>query len=582
MFLRLFPVAFALICCHAAYSNPIESLKNQLNSITLKEQLKVIVDLPFDDVVNNSQQIIPLLHHYESLANKNGEYSSLAKIYINLSLAYYYRGKYDENLKYGLKAINLLDSLGDFRNLGTMYGELGYQMKRRDLAKSFELMRKGIAVLEEVGEIEPLAKIYDNYGVLHEMSNKLDSATLFYRKALAFKKQMNDSLGIPFSLNNIFSVKMLQNDYDSAKWYLDKSTYIREKRNDLLGLAENYEYYSQLFAIIGDLKMAIEYNQKALEIAKSNSYTFLKQVIYHDLAVNYEKINDYPKALQYHKLYKQYHDSLINLETNKTIADLQVQYETAEKEKELVIRNQQLMRERNIKTSIAIIAIILIVSIGVYSRNRLIINKRNEKIHVQNALIEGEQAERNRLALELHDGIANDLSSVILHLSNTNTSDDFKSKGLEKLRETHQSVRKLSHTLMPRSLREKGLGDALNELSVNFGSEKLKISVQILGMDERLSTFIEFNIYRIVQEALNNILKHSKASDVLIECNQVDGKLLVCIEDNGVGFCPDVVSEKGIGLQNITNRAKMMNGNVHIRSTPDEGTAIEVSVPIRE
>lgn len=562
--------------------SPIDSVLNTLKDLPLVKQIEYIDNLTFNQVVSNSSKVIPMLHEYEKKTLESGNFSSLAKIYINLSLAYYYRGKYDENLKYGLKAINLYDSLGDLRNLGTMYGELGYQMKRRDLAKAYELMRKGIAVLEDLGEIEPLAKIYDNYGVLHEMSSNLDSATLFYRKALVYKKQMNDSLGIPYSLNNIFSVKMLQNDYDSAKWYLDKSTHIREKRNDLLGLAENYEYYSQLFATTGDTKKAIEYNLKALDIAKPNSYTFLKQVIYQDLAVNYEKIHDYPKALEYHKLYKQYHDSLINLETNKTIADLQIQYETAEKEKELVIKNQQLIRERNIKTFTAIIAVILIVSIAVYSRNQLIIGKRNEKIHVQNALIEGEQAERNRLALELHDGIANDLSSVILALNSPENSDGNRSIGLAKLKETHQNVRKLSHTLMPRSLREKGLSEALNELSLNFGSRELKISVQILGLEKRLSTFIEFNVYRIVQEAINNILKHSKATEVLIQCNQIDGKLLVCIEDNGVGFNPDDVSEKGIGLLNITNRAKMMNGNLHIRSAPDEGTAVEVSVPIKE
>jgi len=554
----------------------------KLKQLPVSQQLKYIEQLPFEVVVSNNHQIIPLLKSYERLAIENNKPIILAKIYLNLSLASYYRGIYDENLEYGLKAINLFDSLGDRRNLGTMYGELGYQMKRRDLAKGFELMRKGIVVLEERGEIEPLAKIYDNYGVLHEMSNLLDSALVFYRKALAFKRIMNDSVGMPYSLNNIFQLMMMNQSYDSALLYLNQSTRILENRNDGFVLAENYSYYGQLYSTLGNHKKAIEFNYKALNIAQEHNYTFLIQSLYHDLSVNFENQNDYAKALEYHKLYKQFQDSLINLETNKTIADLQIQYETAEKEKELATKNQQLEREKTIKTFIAIIAIILIFSMILFLRNKLLISKRNERISVQNALIEGEQSERNRLALELHDGIANDISSVILSFSNSDSANENSAKGLAKLKETHQNVRKLSHTLMPRSLREKGLGDALNELSINFGSEKLKISVQLLGLEERLSTFIEFRLYRIVQEALNNIIKHSKASEVLIECNCVEGKLLVCIEDNGVGFYHSDVSEKGIGLQNITNRAKMMNGNVHIRTAPDEGTAVEISVPIRE
>lgn len=582
MILRFAFLLLLSIITEAAITAPVDSVLIRLKDLPLVQQFECIDNLSFEQVVSNSDRVIPLLHEYETKTIESGKYNTLAKIYINLSLAYYYKGKYDENLKYGLKAIRLYDSLGDYRNLGTMYGELGYQMKRRDLAKGFELMRKGIVELEKLGEIEPLAKIYDNYGVLHEMSNRLDSAIFYYRKSLSFKKIMNDSVGIPYSLNNIFSVMLLKQNFDSAKWYLDQSTQIRSERKDEFGLAENLGYYGQLYSTLGDFSKAIEFNHKALDIAQKHSYTFLIQSLYHDLSVNFEHQKDFHKALQYHKLYKQFQDSLINLETNKTIADLQVQFETAEKEKELMIKNQQLVREKTIKTSIVIISVILILSTVLVFRNKLLINRRNERISIQNALIEGEQAERNRLALELHDGIANDISSVILSLSNSDGTNENSTKGLAKLKETHQNVRKLSHTLMPRSLQEKGLGDALNELSVNFGSERLKISVQILGLEERLSTFIEFNVYRIVQEALNNILKHSNASEVLIECNRIDGKLLVCIEDNGVGFNPSDAHEKGIGLQNITNRAKMMNGNVHIHSAPNEGTAVEISVPIRE
>jgi len=558
----------------------IDSTFIDVERMSLPEQFHFIEQMPFDLIVSNNQSIIPFLLKYEKLAIAHKRTTTLAKIYINLSLANYYKGKYDENIRYGLKAISLYDSLGDKWKLGTMYGELGYQMKRRDLPKAFELMQKGIKVLEDLGEAEPLAKIYDNYGVLHEMNNVTDSAFYFYRKALSIKKIMNDSLGIPFSLNNLFSLYMMRRNYDSALWYLNESTRIRTKRNDALGMAENYSYYGQLYSSLGNHSKSIEYNQKAIEIAKKHGYTFLMQSLFHDLSVSYEKQMNYDKALKYFKLYKQFQDSLINIETNKTIANLQVQFETAEKEKELVVKNQQLEREKSTKIYFAVISIILIISTFLFFRNKLLIAQRNERISVQNALIEGEQTERNRLALELHDGIANDLSAVILSLSNSKETSENGLKGIEKLRETHQSVRKLSHTLMPRSLREKGLSEALRELSSNFGTEQLSIEVQVLGMEKRVDNFLEFNIYRIVQEALNNILKHSQATRVLIECNRVVDTLLVNVEDNGVGFVNDETKREGLGLQNISNRVKMMNGNLNIRTAPNEGTVVEINVPI--
>jgi signal transduction histidine kinase len=577
----LISIIFTFCCIGVANATPFDTIQLKLQSLPLSQQIEYIQALPFDAVVSNSREIIPILHQFEAITKKQGKSGNLAKIYINLSLAYFYTGKYNENLFYGLKAIRLYDSLDDKRNLGTMYGELGYQMKRRDLTKAFGFMQKGIQILEKNKEIEPLAKIYDNYGVLHEINSNLDSAIYFYRKALLYKKIMNDSLGIPFSLNNIFSIKMATQQFDSAQWYLNKSTEIREKRDDRFGLAENYNYYARLHSAQADYNQSIKCNLMALEMAKKYNYAFLIQNLYQDLSVGYENLKMYDQALKYHKFFKQLQDSLINLETNKTIANLQVQFETAEKEKELLVKGKQLDREKNLKFSIAIVAVILLVSTILVFRNKLLVTKRNEKIRIQNALIEGEQTERNRLALELHDGIANDINAVIMSLSNQNEFPSGLQKGIDKLKNTHQTVRKLSHTLMPRSLKEKGLQAALNELTINFSSQNLSVVSQSVNLDGKLSQFIEFNIYRIAQETLNNIVKHSHATNVLIDCNVVDNMLMVSIEDNGIGFDSNKSLEnEGMGLKNISNRVKMLNGKIQIISAKNEGTTIEVQVPL--
>lgn len=565
----------------------VDSLKQKLSRLPAQEQFEVINNLSFDEVVGNCQKIIPILLQYESLVKDQKKPTYLARIYLNLSLANYYLGRYDENLKYGLKALALYDSLDNRMMVGTMYGELGYQMKQRNLPKAAEYMRHGISILERVNMPGPLAKIYDNYGVLKEMGNQLDSANFFYRKALSIKKELKDSVGIPYSLNNICMVFMLKHNYDSALFYLNISTTIRQFSNDNVGLSENYGYYGQIYSLMGRYDRAIESFNKSLDLAKKLNYTSLEKSVYSDLSEIYEKMNDYKNALFYQKLHKQLTDSLINIETNKAIANLQVQFETSEKEKALLQKTSQLRQQRIIKTSILISSLILLISVVVFFWNKILLIRRNEKIKVQNALIEGEQIERNRLALELHDSVANDLNGVILllrNIENIEAENGGKSinRSIEKLNETHQQVRKLSHTLMPRSLKEKGLNNAILDLANDFRSASFNIDVQILGLEERLIPFIEFNIFCIIQESLNNIVKHSKATNVFIECNRIDKTLFVTIEDNGVGFDTNSIGKtSGIGMQNLMNRVKMMEGTINMSSTIGQGTNIEVQVPLK-
>ncbi len=581
MFRFLLIPSLLLFISISAFSS-IDSLLSEIKHKPIGNQLEILANLPFDLIVSNSQRLIPVFHEHILVASRQRNTDLLAKLYINLSLVYYYRGKYDENLFYGLKAIQLLDSLKELSKLGTMYGELGYQTKRRDLAKAFELMRKGKRILEDIGENEPLAKIYDNYGVLHEINENYDSALFFYRKALYIKKEMQDSLGIPFSLNNIFSLYLITNRFDSAQWYLNQSTIIRQRRNDQHGLAENYTYQGDFFVQTEQYHKAIEFYKKALKLADQYGYTFLLQNLYKNISLAFELTENYIEALNYQKLHKQYHDSIVNIETNATIANLQIQFETAEKEKELALKNQELVRERATKSTIAVLSILLIVTILLFYRYKQLIARRNERIRIQNALIEGEQSERNRLALELHDGVANDLNSIIIAMSNDYLESNARvEKGIEKLRDAHQTVRKLSHTLMPRSLKDKGLIAAIEELVASFSSEKLIISFQNQGVGVALRNVIEFNVFRIIQESINNIIKHSKASHVLIDFNVIDGLLMLSIEDNGIGFRQSEVNDTNSwGISNISNRVKMLEGNLHIRSEPGGGTTIDIQIPL--
>jgi signal transduction histidine kinase len=577
----------------------IDSLQLLLSKLPLKNQLTHINGLSYNLIVSQSQKVIPILRKYESIATELNDKETLARIYDNLSLAYYYSGKYDENLKYGLKAIALYDSIGDKKKLGNMYGELGYQMKRRDLPKAFELMRRGKQILEDLKKIDPLSSLYNNYGVLHEMSYQLDSATFYYRMSLSAKRMLNDSLGIPYSLNNIAAVKQMQQQYDSALFYLHESTRIREIKNDAIGLAENYQQYGQVYAAKGNYSKSDEYFQMSLHLALKHGYVLLAQNLYKDLSKLHEEKGDYIKALNYYKLHKHFQDSIINLETNRTIADLQVRFETEEKEKAL-------LEERAAKAQAELTASIrqkwiwgIMLLSGIVVLSILIVMQRNNRKAQEEkdkavileqekglaAIINAQEEERIRVAKELHDGVGQQIGAVSLNFQalakkvgviTPELTPDFE-KIKRMIHDTGSDIRSVSHQMMPKALTAFGLVDALEDMvDKSLTSIGVECKFEHRKMEERLPQTVEIGLFRIAQELVNNIIKHANATKVEINLVRNEQDCTLTIADNGRGF-EDTKSD-GIGMLSITSRVNALRGEFHIESEVGSGTRAIVRV----
>lgn len=583
----------------ALQSSPIDTLQAKLSSVPLDQQLNSIKHLPFNLVVSNSAEIVPILQNYKTIAKNQKDYESLAHIYDNLSLAYYYKGKYDDNLKYGLKAIALYDSLGDFRNLAIMYSELGYQMKRRDLTKAFEMMRRGKRILEDLNETDPLSSVYNNYGVLHEMSNQLDSATYYYRKSLSTKRLLNDSLGIPYSLNNIAAVKLMQQQFDSALFYLYESTRIREIKNDIIGLAENYQQFGQAYAAKGNYGKSDEYFQMSLQFALKHGYVLLAQNLYKDLSKLHEEKGEYIKALSYHKLHKHFHDSIINIETNRTIADLQVRFETEEKEKALLKERAEKAQAQLTASNrqkwiwgVALFSGIVVLSVLiVMQRNKRKAQEEKDKAVIQEqekglvAIINAQEEERIRVAKELHDGVGQQISAVSLNfqaLSKKITAispdliPDFE-KIKRMIHDTGSDIRSVSHQMMPKALTAFGLVDALEDMiDKSLTSIGIECKFEHRNMDERLPQTLEIGLFRIAQELVNNIIKHANATKVEINLIKNNDDCTLTVNDNGKGF--ESRQSDGIGMLSITSRVNALRGEFRIESEVGRGTMAVVRV----
>ncbi len=202
-------------------------------------------------------------------------------------------------------------------------------------------------------------------------------------------------------------------------------------------------------------------------------------------------------------------------------------------------------------------------------------------------VVEGQEVERRRLARELHDETGQALTSILLGLraAEDAAGPDEARKAVSDLRElvvgTLQDVRRLAVQLRPKALDDFGLAAALERLAQTFAETSgVRVDLEARLGDERLPAEVETTLYRIVQEALTNIVKHAGASTVSILLGRRDGSATLVIEDDGQGFVLDQARPDGLGLIGMQERVALHAGRLTIESTPGTGTTLAVEVPL--
>ncbi|UKB78303.1 sensor histidine kinase [Chryseobacterium sp. MEBOG07] len=213
--------------------------------------------------------------------------------------------------------------------------------------------------------------------------------------------------------------------------------------------------------------------------------------------------------------------------------------------------------------------------------------KQLEELKITRALLDGEEHERQRISQELHDGVGGLFSTVKLNFSlwseNSNLEDksDFN-EILNQLDYSISELRRISENMSPASLINYGLIYSIDDLCAFFSAKKITIEFLPLNINEKIiSQNSQLNIYRIIQELLTNVIKHSHAKKVFIQCSQSENLFLITVEDNGIGI-GKYFNDKGHGIFNIRKRVDYMNGKMDIKSKDNLGTIINIELIINE
>jgi signal transduction histidine kinase len=366
-----------------------------------------------------------------------------------------------------------------------------------------------------------------------------------------------------------------------------------------IALAQTYEKMGQPFQGIAVLKQAAK---KVDTVNKPQ----LKLDLYSELSRINALASNYQEAFKYLRQETVIRDSIKSERMQRNVAEIEVKFDTERKERKIAQQDLQLEKEARQKNQILIglaaLGILLIVTYFFF-RNKIkyqrTIAAQTEAIQKQeikdlqqqnkllalNSMIEGQEAERLRIAKDLHDSLGGLLSTVKAHF----TTIQKEIEQLEKLNITQKTnalideacieVRRISHNMMPHALSISGLKGAIEDVAANLREENYETKLELSDLPEMDNTR-EVMIYRLIQEIISNIRKHAEAKSVLIQLLSHDSGLNLLIEDDGKGFNYEAaIAAGGIGLKSINSRVQFLDGDIEWDSHLARGTSVTIKIP---
>lgn len=576
-------------------------------NVSAQKNIKEIDSINAILVQNSSIKTDSLLLMFENtfaVAEELNYQRGMGEALKNIATVYGYDGKLDKRLEYALKAIRIFEENDLKPQAANLYGEIGYGMKREDIDKAQYYMNKGIKMAEVGNYLEVLDRTYNNYGVIKEMKGQLDSAQYFYEKGLKIVQERNYTEGLPYSYSNLAGVFGQQGKYDLAREYFGKAKSIREEINDRKGIAENLTQIGEVYLAEGKPKEAISNFKQSLPLAISEEYRFLTQYTYQQLSEAYKQLRQTDSALHYFERYSAYKDSINSLDVTKRMAELSVEYETEKKENEILQQRAELaekdleVRRKNILIygSLGLAALLGLLGYLIYSRQKLKNRQLQKESELQIALARIEtqnrlEDQRLRISRDLHDNIGSQLTFIIMSLDNlsymlTNAEDPvkeriasistFTSVTINELRDTIWAMNKETISIEDLETRIAGI---IEKAQTTSETTQFKIVTEHIQHSVEFSALEGINIYRIIQEAINNTIKYADANLVEVKMWIDEAVFKVSIVDDGAGF-DNAQIQNGNGLNNMRKRAADIAAEIEVNSLVGEGTRIILEKPL--
>lgn len=580
------------------------------------------------------------LHLARKLQYPRGE----AQACNDLSIIYLDRGAYNRADSLLLRALALRTQLRDSAGMAAVHNKRGIIFQSRFmLEEALEEDLKALGIYERIGPPAHEATILNNIGILQFNLRRLPDALAIHRRAAAIRARINDGQGLAQSQGNMANVELQLGDTAAATAHLLAAiAYFREhglkpelavQLNNLAGISlaqglldDAAEQYGEALAIRKDagqpkaiassliglggtmlrqgrLGPARNTLLQALAMSRTAGARSEQLQALLDLSRLHARLNHGDSTFLYHQQYAQLKDSIFNDDLNAQLAGAQTKFETEKKERRIqeqraeiaVLERRSEQRKFWLITTLGGVALITVTALLLLQVQRrrtrarhdaLIISEREAGLR---GVLAATEAERKRIAGELHDGVGQQITGLRFRLeelaaaahSGKPLATASMREALTLADEAGKEVRHIAHAMMPKALVELGLVPAIADMMERaFGGSGINHGLDQAGLDDRLPKEVETGVYRIAQELVQNTMKHAQAQRVGLQLLKNKGHLVLIYEDDGKGLARETEGRDGIGLRNIRERARALQGHFHITNGDLSGVVATLRVPL--
>ncbi len=515
----------------------------------------------------------------------------------NIGIGFRFMSELDSAVDYTLKGVKILEGKG-YSNiessmndgLQTLYMTLG----QYDKAISYGNIAVELARKQEDQSV--LVTCLSNLGLSYSETNRVAEAKKIFLEALQIAEATNNKSIQAVVLNNLSDIAIKENQFDLLKTYAERSialagemeddgTLISAKISLAAYLLSRREYEAAQEQALTALRLSEK--QNLLE-GKTTSLGMLSAIAF--------SRQDYKMGFEYYYRKMDFESKVFNESLQQKEAALRIRYETEKKDTQILLQRTELQRKTVFNYLLiggaAALLLITLLSYRTYRQKQKLQQHRIDELETQQqllaaeAVMKGEEQERTRLAKDLHDGLGGMLSGIKYsfqtmkgNLIMTPDNQQAFERSMDMLDSSIKEMRRVAHNMMPEALVKFGLDTAMKDFCDDINrSGALRVVYQSLGMDQlQVEQTTAIAVYRIVQELLNNTMKHAAANTAIVQLSRTDTGINITVEDDGKGFDPVILSQgKGIGWSNIQSRVEYLKGKMDVRSTPGNGTSVNI------
>lgn len=547
---------------------------------------------------------------YLDMAQKVGDSLQIAIANFYMGNANVVNGNPDKALPFYLKAATYFESKEDeLSRLSSTYNGIASAYEN-NISDSLSLVyfEKSYETSKKANDHRRMGIALINRSNIHSKNGEIHKAIRLLEEAVGLLQDPTSAIYLKPAKINLAAAYAENNQLEKAEKMYDALITEIDSTEDVLNYAKTLGNYGRLFQKKDDDEKALSYLKRAYSLFQANGFMKERYNLMPFLIDAHYNVNKHREAMVLFYDYSLIKDSIFSVEKDRNLAEALQKFEAEKKDKLLLEQKLEIEKKNRQKNMViyGLIALTVFLVVGyLFFRKRLQYQKtiarqqedlqkqkiteltQKNKLLAMNSMIEGQEAERLRIAKDLHDSLGGLLSNVKAHF----TIIQKEIEQLEKLKITERTnhlideacleVRRISHNMMPHALSISGLKGVLEDVADYMRSLDYEVTLDVHNLPESIENTKQITIYRLIQEVLSNIRKHAEAKSVFIQLFGHANEIHLIIEDDGKGFDYEkAIANGGLGLKSINSRVEFLDGTIEWDSVKNRGTTITINIPV--